>query len=527
MDFVRGSMLSGSPAKTESKVGGPGIDDGSLQALRSKHGNEAVAAAMASLGLTEKELLPNTQGLLTQTMGSLSESSEASNFRRKIAERKRTQLLAEVDKTLRGWTHNDLERWRLAVSSSREIPPSPWAAEKAAEAERKMQDFQNKQQTRMRHFISELVSNKAHMDEAVAKKVASEQRLRDFRKAREEQIEVKRKELMKKQAKREEGLEKAQQLEQEFRNESAEKLASKFSRSDESRQQQMDHKAKITEERRIKASGKDQKVQEMRQKQLEHGLERMRQQKERDALFAEQQVELQLAREEKARQRHFKFQEKQRNVDINEAQKKAHREAIFHHGNDRLERARNAGVQRLGDFQDNARKVQKKEKDRWEKNWEKVEIAKHDRVIGIMEKSKHHIFSDGSIELQDSDPALRRTWSDPLSIEGRYSPMTWEVLQKQNLDRNHRQVQGHARYLLEKTVAHRRRIEDFRKAREEAKEKRFAMDIQMKMAADAMRQTFAEIDTKPPEKAQQMIRRIGKEYGLDNGDQNVTVSDIE
>ena len=56
--------------------------------------------------------------------------------------------------------------------------------------------------------------------------------------------------------------------------------------------------------------------------------------------------------------------------------------------------------------------------------------------------------------------------------------------------------------------------------------KRFAIDIQMKMAADEMRKTFSEIETKPPEKAQMMIRRIGKEYGIDDNADRKS-SDVE
>lgn len=502
--------------------------ENSLQALRARHGEEAVAAAMASLGITEKELRPSEEGgLLAFTTGSV--SSEGVNFRRTIAEKKRAQLLSELEQRLKTWTPNEFERWRLAVSKAREAPPSDWAAEKEAESQRKMEDFQNKQQKRMRHFIGELMSNKDRMDLAESRKLASEQRLKDFRKSKEEQVEIKRKELFKRQCKRQEGQEKAKELEKEFRNESAQKLDAKFSRSDECRQQLMETKSQIIQQRRVKSEGKDKKVEAMRQKLVNDGLERVRIQKEQEAVFAEKQQEMQAAREEDARQRNLKFMEKKRMVATNEAQKKAHREDVFFKGNDRLERARTAGEERRNQFQVDARKAMQKELARFEKNFEKVEAAQNARVTGIMEKAKHHIYSDGSYEIQPSDPALRRTYSDPgtsCSSEGRYSPMAWEVLQKENRERHFRQGEGHCRYLLEKTVAHRRRIDDFRKTREEAMKKRFAIDIQMKMAADEMRKTFSEIETKPPEKAQMMIRRIGKEYGIDDNADRKS-SDVE
>lgn len=436
-----------------------------------------------------------------------------------MAEKKRKKLLGELEVKIKHFTPNDVERWRFATGTGRVPAPSPWAQEKAEQAQKKMEVFQSKQQRKMRFFLTEMLDKKQREEDAAARKAESDQRLSDFRKDRDNKIEVKRKALEKKEQRRQEGKVKAEEMEQELRGECAVRLAEKFQRSEKVRDEKKAVWLRTAEVRQEKIAEKEVKVKEMYAERLEEGLRNMELQKDRDARFEEQLLETQAAREEVAKKRHLHHAERKRNLIALQEKKQAHQEEVYHHCQDRLSRTQTAGAGIIAEKKVEACKANQKVVSRWEKNFEKTKESQVERVEMLMQNPKHHIYSDGpdgTYSMRETDPGLRRTWSDPREIEGRYSPDFWKTMQEANLARNMRSIEGFSYSLLEKQKQQRARIDNFRSQREEDAKRRLEIDMQMRQTTNAMSVTFQKLSTAHPSKFQSSVRKLGKDYGIED-----------
>jgi hypothetical protein len=496
-----------------------------LQALKDKWGPDMVDTALSSLGIVEEELMETGKDLFAEHFPGLLPDILDKKFA--IHNQKRMNLLVEVtqriallkpkdEKLYLTYTCGETQPWdqfRQTLGSVQlENKDNPFYAQQSGKNAEAMKKFQDGAKRKFKNFVGDLMDEKKKSDAGAAKTKASQQRLDNFRKEQGAFYAERAKAAKARMDKIESENRKNQERQKELDEESEAKIAEKYARSDNCKQDALARLQAQADRRSEKMQVVQDRIEGQRRDFLRwatktSGESDKRQRAYLDGKAAEAK---QFADEANLRAENLKkFVQKKRDYEAKVQQRK---EGQFLTNKAKFDKSRNESFnqsllrsQTMHDMLANA-----------ESRWTK-EKKRQDEL--------YKTFTDGVNEMharQAEQVARARQWTFVDGVEDRKARKAiWGDAQLSNMERMERSEESETNANLVRCTLRNRGLDELKNQRDKLQKERQRMFMEIGVKADEAKEIFYRIKSESdPKKITRMLGKLdlGIEVNLEEVD---------